>query len=112
MTKSTISVNGGAMPTFNRGAIMARAWSIFRAVYKYPSIKFTSIGWKCFGSCVRQAWAEAKDAARIAAIPADDKAARIVALQDAITLAPLGESWAQARSEISTARAEISRLSA
>ena len=112
MSMSTIRVNGGAMPKFNRGTIMRRAWSIFRTVYKYPAIKFSSIGWKCFGGCVRQAWAEAKDAARIAAIPADDKAARIVALQDAISFAPLGESWAQARSEISTARAELSRLSA
>lgn len=96
----------------NRAAIMARAWSIFRTVYKYPSIKFSSIGWKCFGSCVRQAWKEAKDAARIAAIPAPEKAARIAVLQDTLTFAPLGENWAQARVEISAARAEIARLSA
>jgi hypothetical protein len=44
-TKSTIPVNGGAMPKFNRKAIMARAWAIFRETYKYPSIKFSSIGW-------------------------------------------------------------------
>jgi hypothetical protein len=110
MTKSTTSVNGGAMPKFNRAAIMARAWSIFRAIYKYPSIKFSSIGWKCFGSCVRQAWAETKDAARIAAIPVTDKAARIAVLQDAISFAPLSENWLQARREIGAARAEITRL--
>ena len=47
--KSTITVNGGVMSKFNRKAIMARAWTIFRETYKYPAIKFSSIGWKCFG---------------------------------------------------------------
>lgn len=111
MNKSTILVNGGALSKPNRKAIMARAWSIFRAVYKYPSIKFSSIGWKCFGACVRQAWAEAKEAARVAAIPAVEKAARIAVLKDTIAFAPLGENWAQARFEIGAARAELARLS-
>ena len=111
MSKNTISVNGGALSKPDRKAIMARAWSIFRTVYKYPSIKFSSIGWKCFGACVRKAWAEAKDAARIAAIPAVEKVARIAILKDTIAFAPLGENWAQARFEISAARAEIARLS-
>ena len=70
-TKSTITVNGGAMPKFNRKAIMARAWAIFRETYKYPAIKFSGIGWKCFGWALRTAWAEAREAARIADISAD-----------------------------------------
>lgn len=111
MTKSTSSVNGGAMPKFDRADIMARAWSMFRETYSYPSMKFSSIGWKCFGSCVRRAWAEAKEVARFAAIPAPEKAARITALQDAIRFASFGENWAQARHEISAARAEIALLS-
>jgi hypothetical protein len=112
MTKSTFSVNGGALPRFDRGTIMRRAWAIFRQAYKYPAIKFASIGWKCFGGCVRQAWAEAKDAARIAAIPAADKAARILELSDTIRFAPFNESWRQASREISSARADLARLSA
>jgi hypothetical protein len=32
------------MPKFDRRAIMARAWEIFRETYKYPAIKFASIG--------------------------------------------------------------------
>jgi hypothetical protein len=99
-------------PKIDRSAIMARAWTIFRTIYKYPSIKFSSIGWKCFGSCVRKAWAEAKEAASIAAFPAPEKAARIVALQDTIRFAPFNESWAQASREISSARGELARLSA
>jgi hypothetical protein len=110
-TKSTITVNGGAMPRFNRKAIMARAWTIFRETYKYPAIKFSSIGWKCFGWALRKAWAEAREAARIAAIPADVKAARIAVLNRTIELAAYGESWPQASREISAARAEITMLS-
>jgi hypothetical protein len=112
MKTNAISVSGGAMPKFDRAAIMARAWSMFRETYSYPSIPFASIGWKCFGSCVRRAWAEAREAARVAAIPAPEKAARITALQDAIRFASFGENWAQARHEISAARAEIAALSA
>src|SRR6218665_617966 len=91
----------------DRTAIMAGAWAIFRTTYKYPSIKFASIGRKCFASCLRQAWAEAKDAAAVAAIPVPVKAARIVALQDTIRFASFGESWTQARHEIGAARAEL-----
>jgi hypothetical protein len=36
------------MSKFDRRALMARAWAIFRETYKYPAIKFSSIGWKCF----------------------------------------------------------------
>ena len=54
----------------------------------------------------------AKEAARVAAIPAPEKAARIVALQETIRFASFGESLAQARHEIGAARAELARLSA
>lgn len=54
MKTNAISVSGGAVPKFDRAAIMARAWSMFRETYSHPSIKFSSIGWKCFGSCVRR----------------------------------------------------------
>lgn len=111
-TKSTITVNGGAMPKFNRKAIMARAWAIFRETYKYPAIKFSSIGWKCFGWALRTAWAEAREAARIADIPADVKAARIAILNRTIELASYSESWPDVSRTVNTARAEITRLSA
>jgi hypothetical protein len=112
MTKSTFPVNGGAMPNLDRGAIMTRAWAIFRQTYCYPRIKFSSIGRKCFGSCLRAAWAEARKATNVAAMPAAAKAARIVELTDTIRFAPFNESWRQASREISSARAELARLSA
>lgn len=111
ITKSTITVNGGAMPKFNRKTIMARAWQIFRETYKYPAIKFASIGRACFGWALRKAWVEARKVARLAAIPATDKAARIAVLNRTIELARYRESWPQASREISAARAEITLLS-
>lgn len=111
ITKNTITVNGGAMPKFNRATVMARAWAIFRETYKYPQIKFSSIGRKCFGWALKQAWAEAREAARIAGIPPEQKAARITALHRTIDLAAFEENWRQASREISAARAEITLLS-
>lgn len=43
-TKSTVKVNGGAMPKFNRRAITARAWEIFRDVYHYGRHPGTDAG--------------------------------------------------------------------
>ncbi|WP_457489065.1 hypothetical protein [Tardiphaga sp. P5_C10] len=111
MTSSTISVNGGALPRLDRGAIMRRAWAIFRQAYKYPSIKFASIGWKCFGACVRQAWAEAKEAARIAGIASEARAERIAVLVDAIAHEQFNDHWPSARANIAAIRVEISQLS-
>src|SRR3977135_35169 len=58
MAKDTIQVNSGAMPKIDRGALMPRAWAIFRQTYKYPQIKFSDIGRKCFAWALRQAWVE------------------------------------------------------
>lgn len=110
--KNTVSVNGGAMPKLDRAAIMARAWAIFRETYKYPAIKFSSIGRHCFGWALRQAWFEAREIARRAAVPTADKAARIAVLNRVIELAEYADSWPQARREISASRAEIALLSA
>lgn len=111
ISKSTCPVNGEAMPKFNRKAIMARAREIFRKTYKYPAIKFSSIGRKCFGWALKQAWFEAREVARLAAIPADVKAARIAVLSRTIELASYSESWPEASHQISAARAEITLLS-
>ncbi len=45
---------------FNKSKIMKRAWEIFRSTYSYPEIPFKSIGWLCFASCLKMAWAEFK----------------------------------------------------
>lgn len=110
--KSTITVNGGAMPKFNRKAIMARAWDIFRETYLYPRIKFSSIGRACFGWALRTAWAEAKEAARIASTPATVKTDRVAALIRAIEIEHFNDHWPSAAANIASMRAEIQQLSA
>lgn len=75
---------------------MARAWAIFRETYHYPQMPFASIGRKCFASCLRRAWWERKEAARVAAIPAADKAATVARLTRERDLLPYMESHFQA----------------
>ena len=87
MIKNTFPVNGGALPKIDRSALMSRAWAIFRETYKYPQIKFSDIGRKCFAWALRQAWAEAREAARVAALSAADKAERIETLENLISRA-------------------------
>jgi hypothetical protein len=65
------------MPKIDRAALMQRAWAIFRETYKYPQIKFKAIGRRCFAWALQKAWEEAREAARVAAIPAQERAERI-----------------------------------
>ncbi|MGV7219590.1 hypothetical protein [Bradyrhizobium sp. UFLA05-112] len=112
MTKSTFAVNGGAMPKFDRAAIMRRAWAIFRETYLYPQIKFIDIGRKCFAWALRRAWAEAMQNAVVAAKAAQAKAERVETLQALIGRAAYidhGPTW---RATIAAYRDEIRQLQA
>src|SRR5258708_2142654 len=110
MTKSTISVNGEAMPKINRASVMSRAWAIFRQFYNFPAIKFSDIGRKCFGWALRQAWVEAREAARVAALSPEAKADRIATLQTLIAYAGYIDSGPQWKATISAHRDEIRQL--
>jgi hypothetical protein len=112
MTKTTVSTAGGAMPKINRSALMTRAWAIFRQTYCYPQIKFSDIGRKCFAWALRQAWIEAREAARVAALSAADKANRIATLQGLIAHAGFIDSGPQWKATISAHRDEIRQLQA
>jgi hypothetical protein len=112
MPKNTISVNGGAMPKIDRAVLMQRAWAIFRQTYKYPLIKFQDIGRDCFTWALKQAWGEAREAARVAGIPAAERAERIQALQTSIERASYidhGPTW---RATIAAYRTEMRQLQA
>jgi hypothetical protein len=37
-------MNGRVIPKIDRGALMRRAWAIFRETYRYPQIKCSDIG--------------------------------------------------------------------
>ena len=68
--------------------LMTRAWAIFRRTYNYPAIPFKSIGVASFAYALRRAWAEAKHAARVDAIPVNVKAERSTALRRELELLP------------------------
>src|SRR5579862_6545938 len=96
MIKNTFLVNGGAMSKIDRKALMSRAWAVFRQTYKYPQIKFSDIGRRCFAWALRQAWVEAREAARVAALSAADKLERIETLETLISRAGYidhGPTW-------------------
>jgi hypothetical protein len=89
---------------------MRRAWVIFRRTYNFPQIKFSDIGRKCFAWALRQAWVEAKAAARIAALTPAAKTERIETLQSLISSAGYidhGPTW---RATIAAHRSEIRQL--
>jgi hypothetical protein len=110
--KNIIPVNGGAMPKVDRKFVMTRAWAIFRQTYCYPQIKFSDIGRKCFGWALRQAWVEAREAARVAAMTPEAKAERLETLQGLIQRAGYVDSGPQWKATISRHRAELRQLQA
>jgi hypothetical protein len=112
MSNSTNSVNSGAMPKINRAAVMTRAWAIFRQTYLYPQIKFSDIGRKCFAWALRQAWGEAREAARVAAMTPAAKADRIETLQYLIACAGYIDSGPQWKATIRAHRDEMRQLHA
>lgn len=111
MRKSTILVNGGALPGIDRQLVMRRAWEIFRTTCHYPQIKFASIGRPCFAWALRKAWYEAKAARDVALIPAEIRAGRIDELCWQIDRARFGSDWRRAQQTIITCDQEIMALS-
>jgi hypothetical protein len=91
---------------------MRRAWAIFRQTYNFPQIKFSDIGRKCFAWALRQAWIEAKAAARVAALSPTAKADRIETLQHLIACAGYIDSGPQWKATIRAHRDEIRQLQA
>src|ERR1700722_3719016 len=90
--------------------VMTRAWAIFRQTYNFPAIKFSDIGRKCFAWALRQAWVEARAAARVAARSPDARADRIATLQSLISHAAYIDSGPQWKATITAHRDEIRQL--
>src|SRR5258708_35434155 len=108
--KTTVTTAGGALPKIDRAALMSRAWAIFRQTYKYPQIKFSDIGRKCFAWALRQAWIEAREAARVAAMTPAAKAGRIQTLQTLIPHAGFIDNGPRWKATIRAPRDEIRQL--
>lgn len=100
------------MPKVDRGALMQRAWMIFRKTYKYPQIKFKDIGRRCFAWALKKAWAEARETRRLAALSQTAKAERIQTLQALIARADFIDSGPQWKSTVASYRNEIQQLRA
>jgi hypothetical protein len=98
------------MPKIDRADVMTRAWAIFRQTYNYPQIKFSDIGRKCFAWALRQAWVEAREAARVAALTPTAKAERIGTLQALIAHAAFIDSGPRWKATITAHRDEIRQL--
>jgi hypothetical protein len=98
------------MPKVNRSALMTRAWAIFRRTYKYPQIKFSDIGRKCFAWALKQAWVEARESARVATLSPTVKAERIQTLERLIVRAGYIDHGPQWKATISARRDEIRQL--
>jgi uncharacterized protein YjiK len=96
----------------NRQTIMQRAWAIFRQTYRYPAIPFSSIGRPCFASCLAKAWREAKEAAAVAAVPAQVKAEQIAGLRQSLSMLTYSDDWQRAEATRQRLNNEISRLAA
>jgi hypothetical protein len=112
MIKTTVSVAGEAMPKIDRSAVMTMAWAIFRETYKYPCIKFSDIGRKCFAWALRKAWIETREGARLAAMTPAAKAERIETLQSLIAYASFIDSGPQWKATLSAHRNELRQLEA
>jgi hypothetical protein len=112
MTNTTVSAAGGAMPKIDRKALMIRAWAIFRQTYKFPKIKFVDIGRPCFAWALRQAWLEAREIARVAALTSAAKRARIDTLNALIASADYIDSGPEWKATITRVRDEIRQLQA
>ena len=108
----TITTKIGMVPMSQsiQADAMRRAWAIFRQTYWYPQIKFSDIGRKCFGWALRQAWVEAREAARVAALSPEAKADRIATLQSLIAHAGYIDSGPRWKATIRAHRDEIHQL--
>ncbi|MDB5610125.1 MAG: hypothetical protein JWP25_7025 [Bradyrhizobium sp.] len=107
MSKTTATA-----PKINRSLLMRRAWAIFRSTYRYPQIKFSDIGRKCFAWALRQAWAEILEERRVAALSPLVRHERIATLQALIVRANLIDSGPHWKKTISIYRDEIRCLQA
>jgi hypothetical protein len=112
MINTTVSAAGGALPKIDRKDVMTRAWAIFRRTYNFPAIKYLDIGRKCFAWALRQAWVEARRAARLAGMSAEVKAERIQVLEASIAFAGYIDSGPQWKATMTACRDEIRELRA
>lgn len=101
--------------TADHAAVKTLAKAIFASTYNYPRVRYRSIGRKAFAWALNRARAEIAaleaERARIAAMSAAEKAARIAALREHAELAEFADSYPAVVSARAAVAAEIARLS-
>jgi hypothetical protein len=110
MSRTTVA--GSAPSRINRSLLMHRAWAIFRSTYRYPQIKFSDIGRKCFAWALRRAWAEILEERRLLDLSPVLRHERIATLQALILRADFIDSGPHWKATISAYRDEIRCLQA
>lgn len=76
--------NHARTTSFDRAAIMAQAWKLYRNTYEmFGKRRFDRDG---FRWAITEAWRRAKEAVRLAAVPAEQKATRIGAIRQELAL--------------------------
>ena len=99
-------------PSLSKAAIMRAAWALFRKTYRFPNIPFVGIGRACFGWALKEAWRQAREAARIAAIPLTEKLSIVPRLQYDLEALAYVESFRTAEGQCARIRGELHRLAA
>jgi hypothetical protein len=97
---------------FDRREIMNKAWGLMRSKYSHGAISFLSIGRRCLAWCIKEAWRQAHEAAKVAALTVGDLAARIAAVKARMENARYSDSFGQWAAEERAAQAELDCLTA
>jgi hypothetical protein len=92
--------------------IRSKAKEIFSATYNYPRMPFRSIGRACFKWALVEARRQLTEAERLAALPAEAKAARIAELHNQLALSQFSGSYRAHASRAAAIEAEIKSLAA
>ncbi len=92
---------------FNKSKIMKRAWEIFKSTYRYPEIPFKSIGWLCFASCLKMAWAEFKRPVIVSSRPLSEQ---LASLQSAHMLNQMSDNFYYTNGGYAAAMRQIKTL--
>lgn len=78
MPNDTVPASAGGMPRFNRGAVMRKAWELYRS--RHCHLKFLGFMRDGFRKALRDAWAMARKAAAVAAMTVEARKARVAEL--------------------------------
>lgn len=98
--------------SIDRRSVLLRAWEIFRELWAGSGNPWATFGRFRFAAALRQAWAERRQAAAFAAIPADMRAERIAALKRERAYLPYADAYRRSAARTTAIDAELRLLAA